>query len=334
MIEFLISKYRALLIEKRIPVFFYRILFRNKKVEKAYVNNQQKRLCKVLTGALKTPFFSFNPDSQTELHTLLSHELVNAYLIAVKSFLRFYDNVSGCVYDDGSLTKKDCETLKSHLKNVRIIARAEADALISKNLCSSVKHLKSANIFYLKLVGIALFARKKKNIVMDCDIIFFRKPEEIIKWIEEDIDCSYFNQHPCVPVERCFKIEEIERKYNIKIPIQFNAGFLCIRDNFSICEIEEAYNILNNYRIDGDERLTRLQNSFMEQWIYTLLFACRTSAPLNAESYFVFYGDLNYDHSVIDGAKMIHFVSPFRFFYGLYVRMATKTIQELLRRRN
>ena len=77
--------------------------------------------------AARTPQFLTNPDAKVEVHTVLNRRDLYVYIIAVKSFLRFYNDVRVVVHDDGSFVEKDIEYLKTHIKGVEIINKAYAD---------------------------------------------------------------------------------------------------------------------------------------------------------------------------------------------------------------
>lgn len=65
--------------------------------------------------------------SEAEIHSLVSHQHVEIYLLAVRSFLRFYDQVKIMVHDDGSLSLEDQEFLFRQVRNLRLVARRTAD---------------------------------------------------------------------------------------------------------------------------------------------------------------------------------------------------------------
>ncbi len=73
------------------------------------------------TGPLRT-----SPASETEAHVLVCHRDVNMCILAIKSFLRYVDDVSIVIHDDGSLTGADSALFEKHILGARLIPRSFA----------------------------------------------------------------------------------------------------------------------------------------------------------------------------------------------------------------
>src|ERR1700752_1040492 len=70
---------------------------------------------------LNTPPIDSNNNNIT-LVTMLCHGEVMMYLLAAKSFCRqLGSNPNVVILDDGSLTKSDAETLRTHIPKVQIV---------------------------------------------------------------------------------------------------------------------------------------------------------------------------------------------------------------------
>src|SRR5674476_403875 len=82
----------------------------------------------------KTPIASCVLHGRPEVHSLVCHRHMYNYILAIKSFLRFYNDVTVIVHDDGSLTKKDKRTIRKHISNIHIIDRDYADVKLNKIL--------------------------------------------------------------------------------------------------------------------------------------------------------------------------------------------------------
>ena len=76
-------------------------------------------------------------------------------MIAIKSFLRFYDNVAIVAHDDGSLTKKDMSLLGQHIKGIRIISKKAADGQMKEILKPFVntKRYRDSMIQFFAITG-------------------------------------------------------------------------------------------------------------------------------------------------------------------------------------
>src|SRR5665647_3021275 len=71
-----------------------------------YLSKRYDRVLQVILIP-KTPAVSCVLHGRPELHSLVCHRHAYNYILAIKSFLRFYIDVTVIVHDDGSLTKKD-----------------------------------------------------------------------------------------------------------------------------------------------------------------------------------------------------------------------------------
>src|SRR5450759_5199723 len=78
-------------------------------------------------GIRRTPRLESNPSSDTGIHSAVPHRYVLAYLVAIKSFLRYQSDITVFVHDDGSLSEEDKALIRSHVNGVRIVDRAVAD---------------------------------------------------------------------------------------------------------------------------------------------------------------------------------------------------------------
>jgi len=85
-------------------------------------------LTRMYETVLSTPALRCNPSASVEVHTLTAHHHLTMYLTAIKSLLRYYDDVAVVVHDDGSLDASDGARLRDHVNGIRLIGRATADA--------------------------------------------------------------------------------------------------------------------------------------------------------------------------------------------------------------
>src|SRR5674476_403251 len=105
-----------------------------------YLHTKYRRVLLVHNSVLqiilipKTPVVSSVLHGRPEIHSLVCHRHAYNYILAIKSFLRFYNDVTVIVHDDGSLTKKDKDTIRKHISNIHIIDRDYADVKINKIL--------------------------------------------------------------------------------------------------------------------------------------------------------------------------------------------------------
>ncbi len=189
-----------------------------------------------------------------ELHALLGHRHVGMCLWSVKSFLhcagRKYHVV---LHDDGTLSQSDRQLLEEHLPQVTIITRQDADAIMREKLANypnateyRFTKLETSNhrgvnydmfIMALILFDLNLVTNAKKIMIMDIDVLFFRKPSEILHWIEDPED-----RHTLYSVEayKPYFDQNGVRQYTAKVAKTLNSGLLCINKDtlYNLDEIE------------------------------------------------------------------------------------------------
>jgi hypothetical protein len=230
------TKLVSLFLEQRLPWRLSQWLDRQKQ-EAARRHYDRKVLS-------TRPFVTGEDCPHFEMHTLLGHKHVGMTLWCVKSFLHYSGRKYIVVlHDDGSLTERDVETLKKHLVNVKVVRRTDADALIREK----IKHLPNCcdyrfspketsdhrgvkynmHIFALRLFDFNLLSAATKTLVLDADILFFKKPQEIIEWAEDPEDRnSLYSIEQYIP-QRNARYEVIGFERKVPPPTAANAGLLC-----------------------------------------------------------------------------------------------------------
>jgi hypothetical protein len=181
---------------------------------------------KVLQDILipKTPAVSCVLHGRPEIHSLVCHRHVYNYILAIKSFLRFYNDVTVIVHDDGSLTKKDKDTVRKHIRNIHIIDRDYADVKINKILDQypNCRRYRDTYVIALQLFDYTLLCESNKIVSLDSDILFFKKPDTLIDWLRDGKNIVYFwEPEPWGTREFLAKINRDDCFVGV------NAGFMC-----------------------------------------------------------------------------------------------------------
>ena len=120
----LLKKCAKELYKKNPNLLFWRVLKFIIVFWRSFCRNQRTAaLCRsfkwTLKRVLKTPYLKCNPNAKVEIHTLTSHRHLFMYMTAIKSFLRYFNEIAVIVHDDGSLTKKDNVLLKHHIRGLK-----------------------------------------------------------------------------------------------------------------------------------------------------------------------------------------------------------------------
>jgi hypothetical protein len=90
------------------------------------------------------------------------------------------------VHDDGSLTKKDVRMIETALPGVRLVRRHEADALARHRFegLPNCMRFREENILSLKLLDPWIVQETGDIVLLDSDVLIFRRPVELIHWLD------------------------------------------------------------------------------------------------------------------------------------------------------
>ncbi len=264
----------------------------------------------------KTKRFTINPNADVEIHSITCHRDINLYLIAIKSFLRFYNDIAVLVHDDGTLTKEDKELLKKHITGVRIIERKEADKIVNLFL-KSKPHcllLRKNNVTSAQIFDYLILSKKRKIISLDSDTFFIKKPDEIINWIKnENNDCLFHS-------EKKIGFCDEARSKGLKLNGHLAVGFVCFFNDAL------DYNLIESNLIKCGE----LAKEFVIPQV--LCDSCISNSrtyrykPLNKKKYLIYYG---HSKKELGNTKMVHFPSHLRYAQMHYIRFANQLVTEL-----
>ncbi|MFH1640478.1 MAG: hypothetical protein ABIA66_00805 [Candidatus Omnitrophota bacterium] len=130
--------------------------------------------------------FKCNPHARTSIHTVTGHYHLFMYIAALKSLLRFYDDVAIVAHDgDGTLTDSDKSILQHHIGGITIIDRNIADKQMEGILrpFPNCRRYRLRILNSLELLDNGLLATTDRIITMNSDVLFLKKPEELIQWL-------------------------------------------------------------------------------------------------------------------------------------------------------
>lgn len=154
---------------------------------KCYLNYFKNRF---FSGSLfeKINGFKFEGDDGFEIHVLCQKSDIWMMAWSLYSFLYFSGLKPSAViiHDDGSLEDTDMNTLMSKFSNLRVMSRSDADNKVAGLLNNEKarRYRKEGHSLILKLVDIFVLSSAPKVMILDSDVLFFNKPEEIIKFIK------------------------------------------------------------------------------------------------------------------------------------------------------
>jgi hypothetical protein len=279
---------------------------------------------------LSTPPIRTNDPSVT-LVSMVCHGEVLMYLLAAKSFCRqFGRNPQVVILNDGTLTKEDCATILTHIPEATIVHISDvAPAKTPKGSCWERLLLISdlvQNTFVVQLDSDTLTASAIPEVqqCVDGNHSFTLLGDRSFPEIESMTDAclrSKTNLHPMVQAvcERSF--DKLPESASLQY-VRGNAGF----NGFAKGSIDRR-------KVEWfSELMQRLAGQQWNEWgseqlTSNLLIANSDGAmPLPSPKYLSHWAhpDVPYDE-----AAFIHFIGPYRFANGLYLKKAKSVIATL-----
>jgi len=129
------------------------------------------------------------------LHMVLSKSGVLMGQMTLRS-LEFHSGFrwAPVLHDDGTLTDADVAELRENFPDARVIRRTEADAALDEAL-AGYPHCRENRVkhpWFLKVFDTRHFAPHDRYIVIDSDIVFFRKPDFVLEWMRSRPETFWF----------------------------------------------------------------------------------------------------------------------------------------------
>lgn len=99
------------------------------------------------------------------------------------------------IHDDGTLPAEARETLTLLFPQTRIISRAEADAAMANELRNypRCQQYRQMHPLAQKIFDVPFFTTGKQFMLLDSDLLFFARPEEILHWVDGGEGECWFN---------------------------------------------------------------------------------------------------------------------------------------------
>lgn len=203
-----------------------------------------------------------------ELHILTCKKDFLDSMWSIKSFFHY----SGLrpvvvIHDDGSLRNCHIKSFRKHVKNCKIITKKYADIKIKNFLESYPKSLKyrSMGVFYcaIKLFDPLLFSESRNILLLDSDILFFRKPEGLIDMIKNNKPFFLNDSFDSY----AFPKKYLNKKFKIDVVNKLNAGLIFFKKK----DYLDNLNFVEKYFCVVDENKPCVNLNRHEQTLHALL---------------------------------------------------------------
>jgi hypothetical protein len=299
------------------------------------------KIFRTYTGGIRlSPPIPCYADASCEIHTMLSKRDLPLYVVAIKSFLRFYRAVSVVVHSDGTLDATCESILRRHIPGCRIISYQDADrrAMDRLGTDSALHRCRSYDVSYRRLVDTELWGRTPSRIIMDADILVVNEPVEVISWIEGGPGSVPFlmGQPPRTSCETGVSSENTPRHIQtiFKEKLELlglqlgevalfldgtTGGFYGSNGQLSLEKIEML--------LQASEKLGIPMTEWGgEQCMVIYLLSCAGAKRLEPERYFNFFPD---QMRKIERATLIHFIGSDRFYRHVYSKTAAEVVRQM-----
>jgi hypothetical protein len=222
-------------------------------------------------------------------------------LWALVSFYRFSEvRLPLLIYSDGSLNKRHAERIRSVFPDARIVDPVMADAAVAGTLAAypNCGQFRSAQPCARRIIDLPILCKSKSMLMLDSDVLFFRRPEELMKHLNEgrgghfvferDPQDSYFDSR-----------ENIRKSFDVEIAPRVNCGIL-VADiaNFDYAQIEKWL---------ANDAFAK-KHHWAEQGLWAMYAGASRTAFLS-ETY-----DVSLSAEIEPNAVMKHYIKPIRDF--------------------
>lgn len=261
---------------------------------------------------LKTKPLDCNPSSDVNYLTLVCHRDVNICILAIKSFLRFYNSIRITLQDDGSLTTEDIAKFKYHIPGIDILLRSDADKKINSQLTSELFEMRKKDVSFLKLIDVnLLFAGRR--IVADSDILFLKQPTEVIDWIETKHAKPFY--HRVSNANKAFEtqLQLINSQLGTAIKeLDYCSGFIGFNESQPVDQINHITQTLNKIsQVWGLEQniyafLLKEQSMLLNPLKYLAIIDIADPKSLENACMLHYVGKLKHNNYLTDGETVIN----------------------------
>jgi len=255
------------------------------------------------------------------VHLLVSSRTWHAGVLAAMSLEHHTQQKWNFTFhDDGSVSARNREFVKSLFPPCRFIPRNEADARATEFLRDHpicLKHRSKHNLF-LKFFDTLAFLEADRFIVLDSDVIFFRQPTEILNWVDEGHTNCLYNED--TKEKFCIPRVDIEREMPVTMLPRFNSGLVMMPKE--AMNLDLADQLLSTFESNAHAP------QFFEQTLYGLMGSTNPGGgQALPRTYNISWGYLR-----APGSICRHYVGDFKHDL-LYIEGAPLLLASIIRQR-
>jgi hypothetical protein len=215
--------------------------------------------------ALTRPSPQANVRVRFSPHCLTSHDHLLLAICSAKSLnLAMEEPLPWVFHDDGSLTRDDGRLLCDSFPGCRLVERSVADQAFLAEDLRVLGQARQKSVLLLKLADLRLFARCERVLYVDSDIVFFSRPDALIRAIADNT--NYFTRD--IATAYVATLETLETITGIRPLERVNSGIFVInRSDIGLDVLAERLSQLNV--VSGTNAI--LYNHLIEQTLVSLM---------------------------------------------------------------
>jgi hypothetical protein len=151
--------------------------------------------------------YADKPHEEIPVHVLTGSDdwLLACWMLA--SFFHFTGrNWRVIIHDDGRLPPEASPAFVKMISGVRGVSAVDADRVVMDALAPypACREYRLAHPLARKIFDVPILARSNRFIILDSDILFFRKPDAILRWCANGTGQCWFNRdvHEAMAISR------------------------------------------------------------------------------------------------------------------------------------
>ena len=180
--------------------------------------------------------------SGVSLHMVVGHSMLPMGLVALRSW-EFHTKRRWRIFihEDGTFSSGDRISLMKHFPDAQIIDRAVADREVQDSLrpYPSCRENRMKHNWFLKVFDTRHYAPGERYIILDSDIVFFRRPARVLDWVDGASDEMWIMEddrekysHPRAEIEQTMQLRMVQRGNSGLDLLNKSAADLGLADRF------------------------------------------------------------------------------------------------------
>lgn len=241
--------------------------------------------------------------SPTEVHILTGSERVTMALWMMASWIKTTDLPTRFViHDDGTLRPSDICAFRDLLPDCKVLLSAETTPYAAQALKDYPLCLRCRNLHPLgrKLFDFYLLGTSDRIVSLDTDLLFFRRPERLIRWLSEPAPGCLFMED--IAEANLLSSSECLRIFGVPLINRVNTGIIAVpKEAVSLSLLEKCL---------AETDLLQQNHWLIEQTLYAVLASVFGRSELLSSEYV-----LTLEPECNDKALARHYVGAVRHLF-------------------